>query len=214
MEFEMKRIVFFALLSVMAACTSTIQTSSGADWLASRGTVTDAGIATAAALEPDWFLPANIGVARVVNNRITALPDREAHALGNITLPDGVSIRLIPISPLIVQNLDIERGTTALRIARLAAARQHLDYVLVYDLSASGRGIATTGRAEAILLDVRNGYPYGTASAQIKTAGTLRDRASGRYRALRLNDPSALRATQALSADLQGMIGDLATQDP
>ena len=70
---------------------------------------------------------------------------------------------------------------------RLGAARQHVDAVLIYEVGASGRNEDTAlafadvtiiggaflptrqfdahGVAQAMLLDVRNGYPYGTASA-------------------------------------------------
>lgn len=74
------------------------------------------------------------------------------------------------------------------RKLRLGAARQHVDAVLVYevaghaddsstllsaaDLSIVGmfvvpsRHLKAEGFAAALLLDVRNGYPYGTASAR------------------------------------------------
>lgn len=78
---------------------------------------------------------------------------------------------------------------------RLGAARQHLDAVLVYevgvrlssgdrnqqlpDLSTLGSklGYSSTveieGRARAMLIDVRNGYPYGAASATIDLSEKL-----------------------------------------
>lgn len=74
------------------------------------------------------------------------------------------------------------------RRIRLGAARQHVDAVLVYEVGASAssdwtwlaladltivggaflptRSLAAAGRAEALLIDVRNGYPYGSASAR------------------------------------------------
>lgn len=76
---------------------------------------------------------------------------------------------------------------------RLGAARQHVDAVLIYgvtsssrksntplafaDLSVIGGAILPTralkaqGIAHALLLDVRNGYPYGTASAHHDLSG-------------------------------------------
>jgi len=75
------------------------------------------------------------------------------------------------------------------RKVRLGAARQHLDHVLVYEVFSEtkttklassvanwtiiggyfvpSREIETSGFANALLLDVRNGYPYGTASATL-----------------------------------------------
>jgi len=75
------------------------------------------------------------------------------------------------------------------RKVRLGAARQHLDHVLIYEVFSEtkttklassvanwtiiggyfvpSREIETAGFANALLLDVRNGYPYGTASATL-----------------------------------------------
>ena len=75
------------------------------------------------------------------------------------------------------------------RKVRLGAARQHLDHVLIYEVFSEtkttklassvanwtiiggyfvpSREIETSGFANALLLDVRNGYPYGTASATL-----------------------------------------------
>lgn len=71
---------------------------------------------------------------------------------------------------------------------RLGAARQHVDAVLIYEVGARARNSTTAlgfadltiiggfflptrsidaqGIAQALLLDVRNGYPYGTANAE------------------------------------------------
>jgi hypothetical protein len=89
------------------------------------------------------------------------------------------------------------------RKVRLGAARQHLDHVLIYEVFSEtkttklassvanwtiiggyfvpSREIKTTGFANALLLDVRNGYPYGTASAtlnakEFSASQTYRDR--------------------------------------
>lgn len=75
-----------------------------------------------------------------------------------------------------------------IRKLRLGAARQHVDIVLIYELAGTSDNTATIlsvadvsilgmfivpsrhvkaeGFAHALLLDVRNGYPYGTASAR------------------------------------------------
>ena len=82
---------------------------------------------------------------------------------------------------------DGRRRTDVVQMIRLGAARQHVDAVLIYevgvrsssrstwlslaDLTIVGgaflptRSLTVDGRAEALLLDVRNAYPYGTASA-------------------------------------------------
>ena len=80
-----------------------------------------------------------------------------------------------------------DAATDLVRRIRLGAARQHVDAVLVYEVGARTsvgntalaladltiigsmilptRNVAAAGAAEAILLDVRNGYVYGDASA-------------------------------------------------
>ena len=89
------------------------------------------------------------------------------------------------------------------RKVRLGAARQHLDHVLIYEVFSEtkttklassianwtiiggyfvpSREIKTTGFTNALLLDVGNGYPYGTASAtlnakEFSASQTYRDR--------------------------------------
>jgi hypothetical protein len=81
------------------------------------------------------------------------------------------------------------KSSEIFRKIRLGAARQHLDHVLVYEVFSEtkttklassvanwtivggyfipSREIETTGFANALLIDVRNGYPYGTASATL-----------------------------------------------
>lgn len=51
--------------------------------------------------------------------------------------------------------------------AQLTAARQHLDYVLIYILTRERGSFGTMGRAEAVLMDVRSGYIYATASTHV-----------------------------------------------
>ena len=95
------------------------------------------------------------------------------------------------------------KSSEIFRKIRLGAARQHLDHVLVYEVFSEtkttklassvanwtiiggyfvpSREIETTGYANALLLDVRNGYPYGSASATLNAtefaaSQTYRDR--------------------------------------
>ena len=84
------------------------------------------------------------------------------------------------------------KSSEIFRKIRLGAARQHLDQVLVYEVFSEtkttklassvanwtivggyfvpSRAIETTGFANALLIDVRNGYPYGTASATLNAS--------------------------------------------
>ena len=103
----------------------------------------------------------------------------------------------IPVSVLVAESVyqnrnprnPNARASELLRKVRLGAARQHLDAVLIYEVFSETKGtslatsvadwtiigayvipseeIETTGYASALLIDVRSGYPYGTASASI-----------------------------------------------
>lgn len=185
----------------LGACASTVQTSSGRDYLSgydtagAAGPQVDAAVREAAAVEPQLRFPAKIGLARIANDGnwrsdLSVVPPDEAAAwariAGSLGPPFG---EFVPISPLIAEMVAPattahETGTVAtiVRKIRLAAARQHVDAVIVYetfgtaksegnllaigDLTIIGayllpnRDVEAQGVAQALLIDVRNGYPY------------------------------------------------------
>lgn len=156
----------------------------------------------AADVEPRLTFPARIGLARVERGEMTAIPPAEAEAWMKMAEKLGPRFgTFVPVSPLVVELVASEaddrgkerrlhRGIVAelVRKLRLGAARQHVDAMLIYevtghandkatllsvtDLSIVGlyvvpsRHLAAEGFASALLLDVRNGYPYGTATAR------------------------------------------------
>ena len=85
------------------------------------------------------------------------------------------------------------RASEIIRKVRLGSARQHLDVVLIYEVFSEtnttslatsvadwtiiggyfvpSKEIKTVGYANALLMDVRSGYPYGTASASLTDEG-------------------------------------------
>jgi hypothetical protein len=103
----------------------------------------------------------------------------------------------VPVSPLIAAMLEpsidprerVSLAHHAIDNVRLASARQHLDAVLVYETDSTAdaksnplslaewtligafivpsQNVRAEGVAQAILLDVRNGYPYGTVQASV-----------------------------------------------
>ena len=122
------------------------------------------------------------------------------------------------------------KSSEIFRKIRLGAARQHLDHVLVYEvfrkqkttkLASSvanwtivggyfvpSREIETTGFANALLIDVRNGYPYGTASAtlnatELSASQTYRDRARN------LSDINQIATVIKLIPEVQNMMEKL-----
>ncbi len=147
----------------------------------------------------------------------------------------------VPISPLIAEmvvgqtapSTSKNRLHNVIRKIRLGAARQHLDAVLLYEVYGKssrssnflslmdltivgayitpGQSLDAEGYAKALLLDVRNGYPYGTAEGVATQAGISTRVGSGaRQRAL--YDATILEATERLIDSLQKMFWELKQQ--
>lgn len=238
--------VFACLVLSISACTSTLQTTSGADYLlAYEGRYTpvagdqsdvDAEIMAIAAIEPQLRFPARIGLARIEHRELSAIPVSEleiwADSIGAFSDDMG---DFVPVSPLIasmVTDISYRSDDPSGKVVddiRKGAARQHLDYVIAYevtslsdvkanglslaDLSVIGmfvlpsRSVDAQAMASAIMLDVRNGYPYATITgfaekAAISTA--VSQRASG-------NDLMAAAEVAALR-DVTGQMKDVMTE--
>ncbi len=114
---------------------------------------------------------------------------------------------------------------------RLGAARQHLDAVLIYETFGESNersnplaitkialigfflpteGIEAEGTAQAVLVDVRNGYTYGTASA-VAEKPVQRITTSGNSTAVgdSAKAEAASRAAVALTSEVEVMLRDL-----
>lgn len=231
----MKRIAFIFGAIALSACTTT-QMTSGAAYNAralSSGYIptssVDAEIADIAAFEPNLSFPARVGIAFVRNGQLQALP--HDHASSWEPLRDRLQPTLgdiVPISPLIAQmvatpNAHLNRANTVNNIRR-GAARQHVDYVLIYevaqtdqdkrsnalsvaDLSIIGlfvlpsRALEVEATASAILLDVRNGYPYGTATG-LATKDGLTTATRTRSKRRKLQGRAEIAAVGALATDV------------
>lgn len=126
------------------------------------------------------------------------------------------------------------RGTACIgRIVdtiRLGAARQHLDAVLIYEVGARSqkdntflaiadltvlggallptRSIEATGVARALLLDVRNGYPYGSATSSVRL-NTLSTSFGSDARQRALRRKALLRVTHSLLPEIETMFREL-----
>lgn len=117
-----------------------------------------------------------------------------------------------------------------IRKIRLGAARQHLDVVLVYELFSKNKEVTlptsvanwsiigmytigsekvtTVGHANAMLLDVRNGYPYGTASTSVEESDVFT--LVGKYDKTRnLADRNRTAAAMKLIPEVEQMMRDL-----
>ncbi|VAV90804.1 hypothetical protein MNBD_ALPHA06-659 [hydrothermal vent metagenome] len=202
----MRILIFTAVASlVILGCSATTQTTSGKDYLAryspnsvkqiqqQPGNSIDQQVRQIAAVEPDLRFPARIGLARISDGQLSVASDTELEIWADMVDKFGPKLgSFVPVSPLIAAMVRPAITTpnnrqNVINDIRRGAARQHLDYVLAYevistanaranmlsiaDLSVIGlfilpsRNIKVEATASAILLDVRNGYPYGTASS-------------------------------------------------
>ena len=226
----MRRILAaLATLTALTGCIGTVQTTSGADYLA-RGPIADPAIRAAASIEPDLRLPARIGIARLVGGRLAIAPTEEAEALARFAARHRTMGEWVPLSPFLD---DASRDVPTLDRLRRTAARQHLDYLLVYEIGARrgptgdtpfaladvtliGGAVLPTrvtraqGIGTAIFLDVRNGYPYGTATAVEDLTGLARSFGTGRAEAaLRARAERAV--ARELLPEVEAMLARLAS---
>jgi hypothetical protein len=197
---------------MLSACSYMTQTTSGRDWLAAypaartadaKAGDIDAEVRQVAAVEPTLRFPARIGLVRIGQAApYSFAAEIEPPTADEAKMWNEVAGRLgggygefVPVSPLIAamlmpneQPASRETGTRrTIEEIRLAAARQHLDAVLVYEVDGTAdaagnplslaewtligafvlptENVKAVGVAQAMLIDVRNGYPYGTVQA-------------------------------------------------
>jgi hypothetical protein len=202
---------------LLVGCERYTQTSSGSEYLrryaeqvdAVGGGAMDAEIREAADVEPILAFPARVGIARADGGWLSPVPRAEAEAWLAMARDLGPGwCEFLPVSPLIaaLARKPLSKAERkgygcgqygpcieqTVRDIRLAAARQHVDVVLIYEtLSKSERttnplaitwltligfyiapseSIEADGFAQAVLLDVRNGYTYGHASTTVEDA--------------------------------------------
>ena len=141
--------IFFGLAatSLLAACTS-VQTTSGADYLSSYedtlatgGSVPADEFRAAASVEPLLRFPAKIGLARIENGRLSSIPDAEMTAWSALAEEAGGQYGSFQPLNLLVAEMatptapeGISPTEEIVRKIRLGAARQHMDAVFVYEV--------------------------------------------------------------------------------
>ena len=238
---------------LLSACESYTQTSSGADYLArydasytpleGGGSDVDADVRRIAAIEPDIRFPARIGLARIQRGSLVGVPADEGYIWQALAEDLGPLYgEFVPVSPLIAASV-AEPGAVdkhgyaynstqdVIANIRRGAARQHIDYVLVYEVGSSNQGkanaisladltvigmfvlpsrsIEVDASASGILLDVRNGYPYATMTAHAEKNGLAR--AVSEYsRTRELADTAEELAVLNLSGDVKDAMEALA----
>lgn len=197
---------------------------------------TDQMIREAAASEPDLKLPARFGLARIVNGSLSAVPATEGELWKAAAQRYSMFGEFVAISPLLAawSDQDWKAGSAdprgVIRAIRLGAARQHVDAVLVYEVGADAsreatffsladltivggaflptRDVKAVGRAEALLIDVRNGYPYGMASARADLR-TFHPSWGAEHRTAELRDQVVLKVVETLVPEAETMFRDV-----
>ena len=249
-----RTIPYVSLFGVLlCGCSAYTQASSGQDWLAGYGTARPAGTADdidarvrqAGAVEPTLHFPARIGIARIGQAaQLVTVPEAEAAAWVSARdrLGGGFG-EFVPVSPLVAAMVepDIKAGrndrTAAMRhlidTVRLAAARQHLDAVLLYEVDATtdqkgnplrfadwtvigafivpSQDVKAVGVAQAMLLDVRNGYPYGQVTSSVDDKAQAAVFYSGEAKTV-LSKKVEDAAVVKLASESEGMIRKLKTE--
>jgi rhombotail lipoprotein len=245
-----KYIGITVLALMLTSCDTTTQMTSGADYLSryqptyvtNTSSELDNQIRDIAAIEPDLRFPARIGLARIENGHLTSGPIEETQAWGDLAEKLGAPYGdFVPVSPFIADMVrpnakrDMSNNSSHNVVAdiRRASARQHLDYVLAYEVAQNtsdesnglsfanltvlgmyiipSRNVKINSTASAILIDVRNGYPYGTASAIAtdKQMRTLVGSGSSRRKA---ENNAYLLAVENLTDEVEIMMKDLWVQ--
>lgn len=123
-----------------------------------------------------------------------------------------------------------QNPTELAQAIRIGAARQHVDAVLIYAVGADGsnelnplalgditliglavlpgRDLEARGLAQAILIDVRNGYPYGTASA-VADRSRIHPNLGSDAKLEAMRQDVAAEAVERLIPEVQAMVTEL-----
>ncbi len=195
-----------------------------------------------ATIEPDLRFPARIGLARIERGQLTSGPIDEMQAWGDLAEKLGAPYgEFVPVSPFIAAMVRPQPNTkqamfnagnvtSVIADIRRASARQHLDYVLAYEVTQNtsdesnglslanltvlgmyiipSRNVKIKSTASAILIDVRNGYPYGTASA-IATDKQMRTFIGSGNARRKAKNKNYLLAVENLTGEVETMMKDL-----
>lgn len=200
------KFTLFSTIIFLAACSTTTQMTSGDEYLAkyeSVGTSSMSGDASfeetlrkVAAVEPVLEFPARLGLARIKQGRLSAIPAEELKAWmkmrDNLGKDFGEFVLVNPmIAEMVSNNVKTKDQTiSTMNQVRLAGARQHMDAVLIYEIQTKSSGkdnflevgnltiigsyilpsetVEAEGYASAVLIDVMQGYPYGTADISVE----------------------------------------------
>ncbi len=233
---------------ILTGCSHTIQATSGADYLnrysesPAYAPVSEisAEIFEIANVEPDLRFPARIGLARIGSDagfkpsQLMNIPADEAALWGDMLERQGDRYgEIIPVSPFIASMVSKSSGPDVQDVVshiRKGAARQHLDYVLVYEVTDTdsrksnglqftdatvlglflipSRNVEVDTIASAVLIDVRNGYPYATATSYSENSGSATRTGSSSKRQ-KLEEKGRMDAVSKLTFDVESALQEL-----
>jgi rhombotail lipoprotein len=200
----------------------------------------DQRAAASASARPHLTFPARIGVARIADGAVTSIPadewaawralrDQMQPALGELT----------PVSPIVAQSLTTAPVSStphdAITNLRLAAAREQLDAILLYEVSTTHSLEQTeltlldativgawwfpthkshaTAHASATLIDVRSGLAYGSAIGNASDV-TSATRLGSEEKIHRQRAAATRKSVTALTPEVGAMMARLAQSPP
>ena len=243
--------LFLCLLSfvVLTACENNIQTSSGKEYLARHENTSvpasemeakfQARLRDAANIEPTLKFPARIGVARIEKGELSDIPVSEMKSWGKASEKIGsIYGEFVPLSVILTRMTEVKNSyynseqqyDNTIQSIRLAAARQHIDVVFIYEVKSKGSkegnflslgNLTLVGafilpseevKAEAIsagmLVDVMNGYPYGQVKA-VATKSALTTWHNDDVAANSVSEKARLLAVENLASEVDKMLFSL-----
>ena len=191
-----------------------------------------------ATVEPILKFPARIGLARIDRGVLTTVPGAEIEAwMKTRDKIDKNFGEFVPVNPIIadmVRNSIAPKDTNVMNKIRLSAARQHLDAVLIYEvysksgedtniLSIAGltitggfllpsRALEAEGFASSMLIDVVQGYPYGTADVTVDKEEIFSTSQDSYRNKIKLSEKVKTKAALKLTQNVEKMFMQLHTE--
>lgn len=192
-----------------------------------------------AAVEPTLTFPARVGIARIERGELTVIPEKEAEDWKKMQDNLGNNFgQLIPVNPLIANmvasSVGLEsrnRMNNVIQKIRFGAARQHLDVVLIYEVYSKNdmdrnilaitdltivagyfmpsRKVEAEGFANSMLIDVIQGYPYGTANIALEKEEMTTTLWGSDDTEEELSEQVKARAAQKLTEEVEKMFFEL-----
>ena len=206
----MKKFIIFLLLCVFGCEHGEMQTTSGRAYLAkyknianNSTNISDSSeqdfqkeLIEAASVEPILQFPAKIGITRIHEGYLSAIPPEEIAIFEQYRSQFDKDLGTITPLSLIVSDTvgeQYDEPAYLMRKIRLTAARQHMDAVLIYETTSQSnresnlldnlgdliligdyvlpsQKITANGQVSAVLIDVMQAYPYGQVYATTKNS--------------------------------------------